>query len=487
MKKTLIILATLVLSVFVTKAQKDNDIVLEIGGEKISKTEFLKMYNRNNVSNSGTIDKEDLNAYLDLYINYRLKLLQAREEGLDSIKSFVDEVDSYRKQMIQPYINNSDITDSLVNEAYQREKEFIRASHILINLPANATPKDTLEAYNKALMIRNKALKGENFDSLAVIYSEDPSAKGSQATEDKPAMIGNKGDLGYFTSMTMVYPFESACYSLQKGEISMPIKTNFGYHIIKLTDRIPAPFFTCNIKHVWINAQNHTPEEAKRLIEEAYSHVEEWKIDSVARKYSEDTYSAQNNGWLMNQKPNTLPAEYVALIKDMKEEDISPIIQTRFGWHFFKLMNITPLKPLNERRGAILQRISKDARGYKSIENFVAQSKDYYNFKENKKIFDEIKPLVSDSVFEGTWKMPEDYIGDKIVFTIGDTSFTQKDFLQELYTYQHKQTPEYVPLFLDKFYTNIVNKKVLEYADSKLEDRYPELKEVMQEFRDGLL
>lgn len=487
MKKILILLAVFTLSVFVAKAQKEDDIVLEIQGEKVTKTEFLKMYNRNNISNSQTIDKEDLNKYLDLYINYRLKLLQAREEGLDTIKSFVEEVDTYRKQTIQPYINNSAITDSLVEEAYQREKEFLRASHILVSLPANATPKDTLEAYNKALMIRNKALKGENFDSLAVKYSDDPSAKGKEATEEQKAIVGNKGDLGYFSSMTMVYPFESACYALKKGEISQPVRTNFGYHIIKLTDRIPAPFFTCNIKHVWINAQNHSEQEAKQLIEEAYSHVEEWKIDSVARKYSEDQYSSQNNGWLMYQKPNTLPAEYIALLKDMKEEDISPIIQTRFGWHFFKLKNIHPLKPLAERRGAILQRISKDARSYKSIENFVNQSKEYYHFTENKKVFDEIKPLVTDSVFEGTWQLPADYIGDKVVFTIGDTSFTQKDFLDELYVYQHKQTPEYVPLFLDKFYNNIVDKKVFEYADSKLEERYPELNEIMQEFKDGLL
>ena len=487
MKKTFILLTIFVLFVCVLKAQNDNDIILNIQGENISKKEFLKMYNRNNTNSNTKIDKEDLKEYLDLYINYKLKLLQAEQEGLDTMPSFKDEVASYRKQMIQSYINNSSITDSLINEAYQREKEFLRASHILIRVPANATPKDTLEAYNKALMIRNRALKGEDFNALAEEYSDDPSAKDKPATEEQPAIPGNRGDLGYFTSMTMVYPFESACYALQKGEISQPVKTNFGYHIIKLTDRIPAPFFTCNIKHVWINAQNHSQDEAKQLIEEAYSHVEEWKIDSVARKYSEDQYSAQNNGWLMNQKPNTLPADYIVLLKDMKEGDLSPIIQTRYGWHFFKLMNLTAQPSLSDRKGAIAQRISKDARSYKSIENFVSQSKEYYNFKENKKVFDEIKPLVTDSIFEGVWQIPENYIGDRVVFTIGDTFVTQHDFLEELYASQRKQTPEYVPLFLDKFYRSIVDKKVLEYADSQMEKRYPEFKENMQMFREGLL
>lgn len=484
--KNILLALTFILSFFVLNAQSDNDVVLEIQGEKISKSEFLKMYNRNNVASS-TIDKEELNNYLDLYINYKLKLLQAKQEGFDTTKTYLDEVDSYRKQMIQPYINDVSITDSLINEAYEREKEFLRASHILISVPANATPSDTLEAYKKALNIRERALKGEDFSKLAVEFSDDPSAKGKEATEEQAAVKGNEGDLGYFTSMTMVYPFESACYSLKKGEISMPIKTNFGYHIIKLTDRIPAPFFTCNIKHVWINTQKHTEEEAKQLIQEAYSHVEEWKIDSVARVYSDDSYSAQNHGWLMKQKPNTLPAEYIERIKDMKEDQLSPIFKTRYGWHFFKLMNIHAHQPLEERKAQITQRISRDIRSYKTIESFIEKSKTYYNFKEYKKNLSELNSLVTDSIFSGNWQIPENFVGDKVLFTVGDTSFTQMDFLEEIYTTQRKQTPEYIPLFLEKMFTAVEDRKVLEYADSKLEDRYPELKETMDAFREGIL
>lgn len=486
MKKIFILTLTLVLSSFVLNAQNDNDIVLEIQGEKITKAEFLKMYNRNSVVSS-TINKEDLNNYLDLYINYKLKLLQAKQEGLDTTKTYLEEVDNYRKQMIQPYINDVSITDSLIKEAYEREKEFIRASHILISVPANATPADTLEAYKKALMIRDRALKGEDFSKLAIEYSDDPSAKGREATEEQAAILGNGGDLGYFTSMTMVYPFESACYSLKKGDVSMPIKTTFGYHIIKLTDRIPAPFFTCNIKHVWINTQKHSEQEAKQLIEEAYSHVNEWKIDSVARAYSDDSYSAQNNGWLMKQKPNTLPAEYIELIKDMQIEELSPIIKTRYGWHFFKLMNIQPLQSLEERKPQITQRISRDVRAYKTIESFIQKSKVFYNFTENKKNLTELNSLVTDSIFAGTWQIPENFVGDKVLFSIGDTSFTQRDFLEEIYTTQRKQTPEYIPLFLEKMFNSVADKKVLEYADSKLEERFPELKETMDAFREGIL
>ena len=95
--------------------------------------------------------------------------------------------------------------------------------------------------------------------------------------------------------------------------------------------------------------------------------------------------------------------------------------------------------------------------------------------------------MVTDSIFAGNWQLPEGFIGDKVLFSIGDTSFTQKDFLEELYTTQHKQTPEYIPLFLEKMFNSITDKKVLEYADNKLEERFPELKETMDAFREGIL
>ncbi len=243
MKKVFVLFALFVLSLnFNLFAQSDDNVILEIAGEKISKSEFLKMYNKNNYIPS-KIDKEDLDAYLELFINYRLKLLQAKELGLDTVPSYLEEVDKYRQQLIVPYLNDAQVTQSLIEEAYERTKLFVRASHILISLPENANPTDTLNAYKKAMSIREKAMKGEDFNELAKQYSDDPSAKDKKEQNYK----GNGGDLGYFTSMVMIYPFENACYSMEVGEISNPIKTRFGYHIIKLTDKIPA---FCKIPHV---------------------------------------------------------------------------------------------------------------------------------------------------------------------------------------------------------------------------------------------
>lgn len=486
MKKTLIIALTLLLGASVY-AQKDTTTVLEVAGDKVSKTEFLKMYQKNNENNQGRIDREDLKDYLDLYINYKLKLKEARSLGLDTTKNYLEETDKYRKQLVEPYINDRTITDSLIEEAYNREKEFIRASHILITVPANATPSDTLLAYKKALMIREKALKITDFAALAMEYSDDPSAKGKDSTDGKPAIKGNGGDLGYFTSMTMIYPFENACYNMQKGEISQPVRTNFGYHIIKITDRIPAKFSTCDLKHVFISNQTHSPEECKALINEAYNKIKTLGIDSVAKMYSDDKYSANDHGWLKNQRPNNVPAEYIEKIQNMKEGDLSEPFETRFGWHIIRLVTLRPIQTLLEQKQTIANRISKDSRSYKTIESFAEKSKVEYGFKEYKNNLDAVKNIVTDSIFAGTWQIPKNFKGDKVLFTIGDENYTQQDFAQEIYTSQRKQTPEYVPTFIDKFYNTVVTNKVVEYADSKLEDKYPDLKANIDEFRDGVL
>ena len=143
------------------------DVVLEVAGEKILKDDFVRMFKKNSMSKDSLISRSELDEYLELFINYKMKLAQAREFGLDTLKSYIDETNQYRQQLVAPYLNDATVSRQLVEEAYEREKEIVAASHILISIPANATPKDTLAAYNKALKIRERILKGEDFETVA--------------------------------------------------------------------------------------------------------------------------------------------------------------------------------------------------------------------------------------------------------------------------------------------------------------------------------
>lgn len=473
----------------ITYAQTDNDIVVEVAGEKISKKEFVEMYQRNNPNPEKKIIKKDLNEYLELFINFKLKLAEAKKLGLDTLPEYKNEVNSYRKQLVEPYLNDKTVTESLVQEAYERSKEIVRASHILILIPANATPKDTLEAYNKALSIRNRILKGENFGDLAATYSDDPSAKDQTRPESSNVVKGNRGDLGYFSAFNMIYPFETACYNLKINELSMPVRSQRGYHIIKLTDRKPTPFSTCNIAHIWVNFDNHaSKEEAKQLIENAYSDLQNnISFDSVVSKYSDDRYSSKKQGVLASQRVTSMPVEYTEMIMQTPINSYTKPFETRYGWHIIKPLLLNPVESIEAQRPTIEQRISKDVRSYRTIEEFIKKSKVEYNFKEDLSKLDAVIKIVTDSVFVKNWQVPESFEGKENIFTIGDIAYTQKDLAKEIEKNQLNQTPEYIPTYVNNIYRKISDEKVLHFADMKLETKHPDLKVTIDEFRDGIL
>lgn len=482
--KKIVVLLTLFVFSLCSVAQTDNDVVIEVAGEKITKEAFLKMYNKNNLT-PGKIDKNDLDAYLELYINYKLKLLQAKELGLDTIPSYLEEVDKYRQQLIIPYLNDAEVTQSLIEEAYERTKTFVRASHILISLPENANPADTLNAYNKAMSIRERALKGEDFNALAKQYSDDPSAKDRKEQNYK----GNGGELGYFTSMTMIYPFENACYSMEVGEISLPIKTRFGYHIIKLTDKIPAFFSTFDVAHIWVGIDKRPEQESKAIIDDVYAKIQEGQItfDSLVKLYSDDKSTASVGGVLKNQKVNTVPANYIEEASKLKIGEVSAPFKTAFGWHIIKPVSYKAIPSLEQQRKTIEDRISKDERSFKSLESFESKAKLEYGFVEDKDGLKEIEKILTDSVFNATWIIPAEFSDNTELFRIGDFSFTINDFAKEIEKHQRIQPAEYIPTYIEKVYNTVVLEQVVNYADSKLEEKFPELKAEIQEFSDGVL
>ncbi|HEX7411779.1 MAG TPA: peptidylprolyl isomerase, partial [Bacteroidales bacterium] len=228
--KGIITAAVLILGLQVW-SQNTDQVLMNIAGENITKSEFLSIYQKNNTKGE-TIDQNSLDEYLDLFINFKLKVKEAEVLGMDTIKSFRDELGGYRKQLAQPYLIDEDANMALLDEAYKRKGEDIRASHILIRVDKNALPADTLAAFNKAVQIRKRILKGENFGKVAAETSDDQSAKDRQ--QEGHTIRGNKGDLGYFTVFDMVYPFESGAYKIKIGEVSMPVRSEFGYHLIKV-------------------------------------------------------------------------------------------------------------------------------------------------------------------------------------------------------------------------------------------------------------
>lgn len=191
-------------------------VVLSIGSETVPAAEFAYVYEKNNGNADSAYSSASIKEYLDLYTNYKLKVAEAKSRGLDTTEAFKKELGGYKEQLAQPYLTEKSVTDQLVREAYERMKKEINATHLLVTVEQDADPKDTLAAYEKIMGLRRQAVSGTSFEALARQHSEDPSAK------------ENSGNLGYFTALQMVYPFENAAYTTSPGQISQPVRTRFG-------------------------------------------------------------------------------------------------------------------------------------------------------------------------------------------------------------------------------------------------------------------
>ena len=253
--------------------------------------QFLRVYQKNNTKDQA-IDKKALDEYLELYINFKLKVKEAEELGLDTNFMFKSELNGYRATLAQPYLVDKDVTEDLIKEAYNRMLFDVRASHILIKVEKNALPKDTLIAYNKVMSLRKRIIGGESFEKVAAEASDDPSAKDVEATNERAAYKGNGGDLGYFSSFDMIYPFENGAYNTKVGEISMPIRSDYGYHIIKLTDKKKA-MGKVQVAHILISVAQNVSEDvaktAKSKLDEVLAKLKNGeKFEDLVKQYSDD-------------------------------------------------------------------------------------------------------------------------------------------------------------------------------------------------------
>ena len=356
-------------------AQNTNTL-MTVGGDKVGKQEFENVFKKNNSKLAANPDEKTVREYLDLYINFKLKVLEAKNYGMDTAAAFKKELAGYRKQLAAPYLTDKEVTEQLINEAYDRSKKEIRASHILINCKEDASAKDTLAAYNKIMAIRKKILeKKEDFGKVAMESSEDPSAK------------TNKGDLGFFSVFAMVYSFENACYKAKQGTVTMPFRTKYGYHIVKVVDSRPAQG-EVKVAHIMLRATAKLSKEDslrnQNKINEVYKMLEGGqKFEELAKQYSEDKGSAKNGGILPVFGTGKMVPEFESEAFALKNvNDYSKPFTTSYGWHIVKLVERKSLPSFDAAKADIKAKISRDSRADINKQSFIVKLKKEYKFIE---------------------------------------------------------------------------------------------------------
>lgn len=464
---------------FNLSAQTD-PVVLTIGDSKVTKSEFEAVYKKNNSKDKPEDPNQALKDYMELYINFRLKVKEAEDAKSDTSKAFRDELAGYRKQLSQPYLVDKEVSEKLLREAYERQKTDVRASHILFKCDQNALPKDTLAAFNRALDARKRLLAGENFADLARKLSDDPSAK------------DNGGDLGYFTSMQMVYPFENAAYSTPIGQVSQPVRTKFGYHILKVVDKRDAQGQVL-AAHIMVKVpKDAKPEDtlaAKNKIIEIYEKLKKGEsFADLASQHSDDKQSANKGGELPWFGTGRMVPEFEKTAFGIKNDgEFAAPIRTSYGWHIIKRIKRKGIPSFEEQKNDLKQKVSKDSRSQLSKESIVNRIKKEYGFSEDIKKLEEFNTVVDTAVFRGLWKADAAKNLKANLCKIGDKQYTQSDFATYIAKQQAKRATIDISVYLRNLYKQFVEELCINYEDERLEKKYADFRNLMKEYREGIL
>lgn len=461
-------------------SQKKQDVVVTIGNEKIFAGDFKKIYERNNSNILDPAEKKTPEEYLELFVNFKLKVLEAKAMGLDTSRAFIEELAGYRAELAAPYLTDISYTEKLVEETYQRMTKEVNASHLLITFPQNPSPADTLAALQRIREIKAEIDNGLDFNEAAVRYSQDPSA------------AQTRGNLGWFTAFQMVTPFEDAAYTTPVGKVSEPVRTRFGFHLLKVHD-IRDALGEIKVAHIMkIFPPDMTPEVKQSLrksIDSLYILLLNGaNFAELARNNSDDQRSAVEGGEMPYFSRSRMIPEFAdpafALSKD---GDISKPFETDFGFHIIKRLDLKPIPEFNAVKRELEERIKRDPdRSTQSREIFLARLKKEYSFSSNQKLIDEKIKKAAQWINDGMLKVPEGISDRDVLFSFAGKSYRAEDWFRHLGNLQltFHDSPE---LVLANQFHNWEEEVIIGYEDSRLEEKHPDFRSILQEYHDGLL
>ncbi len=474
--RPLITVIALLLPIICRGQDLSSKILMTVGGNKVDAGEFIRMYKKS--SDPGK--KQDIDNYLQKYIIFKLKVAEALNEGLDTTESFTKELGGYRNQLAQNYLTDTLVKEKLLRKAYERYLKEINAWHILIALPSDAPPGDTLKAWKKALDVRQRIMQGEPFEEVARSTSDDPSVK------------ENGGNLGYFTVFQMIMPFEDAVYSMKKGEISQPVRTPYGYHIIKVADIRPSRG-KIKVAHIMKVVPPGTSEEkakkAKAEIDSIYNRLLQGApFAEMAEEYSDHKASAQKGGvlnWFGAGEMISDFADAAFALKDTGE--ITKPIRSVYGWHIIKLLDKKAPGTFGETRSYLESRLNKSYLNSLSKRSLIDKLKKEYYFVINQDAFNWFVKNTDSLIIQGTRKYDRSVMPEGNIYSFANQYMTTKDFADYIERRGPMPGTSNPSLFMERSVNASSSERILNYENSILEKKYPEFRYLMNEFRDGIL
>jgi peptidyl-prolyl cis-trans isomerase SurA len=474
MKHTFCLLILSLTTTFCSIAQvSQDDILLTISDQSISVEEFMNIYKKNlNLVQDDT--QKDLDYYLDLFVNYKLKVMEAKALGYDKSSDYIKELAKYQDQLSESYMTNSEVTEELIKEAYDRTANQVKAQHILVKL--DKSNLDTLAALQQIQSYKNR-FETEDFKTIKADLHN-----GSTVFVE---------DLGYFSAFRMVYEFESKAFNTPTGKVSAPFRTQFGYHIVKILDRRPS-LGRAHVRHLMISKnQKDTTITPKDRIQELYQLLLQGEdFSALAQQFSEDKSSSTRGGELQPFESGQLNSEpfETAAFSLKYPGDISEPISTRFGWHILQLIEKTPQKSFDELRSQLKQKVARDPRSRLVQVKMIEALKKDYKVQDTNPHLSYFNSFITPEFYRKDWTVPLDFRADETFLTIQERTYSNEDFMTFLMKNKRAVNKNLQPeVQLQQQYISYLGKTLVAFRKSNLENENPEFAKVLNEYREGLL
>jgi len=473
----IILLAACFTSAF---SQKGGALIFTVGQDSVWAAEFERVYSKNNKVEQKKPTQQELEEYQDLYIKFKLKVKEAYRLQMDTNKDYIKELAGYRKQLAQPYLTDQQVTETLMKEAYSRLENEVRASNLMVHVSYSAPPADTLAALRRIQNWQKLIASGAyDFNQLAQDSSTDRSAK------------TNRGDLGYFAAFDMIYEFENPAYKTKVGGVSEIFRTQYGYHLLKVNDKRPSRG-EVKVAHILIRVNNEEEYDIKKeRIDAIYKLLQEggdW--NELVQQHTEDFGSRKREGELnwLKSVGGGIPAEFKEAAFALENDgDYSAPIKTEMGWHIVKRVEHRPLKSYDQLKQWLKFKINKDQRGKLNKDAMLGKLKTTNNFTEIKGKLDWVTSQVDSNIMRSSWTIPESLKTEDVLFTIAEKPYSVHDFCKFMMELQTQFVATSIENFTGSAYIRYVEQSNFAYEESVLEEKYPEFKYLMQEYRDGIL
>jgi len=475
-----ILLFTLLLNCTFAFGQKGGPIVFTVGNDTVWGAEFERVYSKNNKNPDQRPTQAELEEYLDLYVKFKLKVLEAYSLGMDKNEAFIKELAGYRKQLAKPYLTDKEITEKLIAEAYERMKVEVDASNLMVHVSTMAFPEDTLKALKRIQNWSRLIKEGKmTFEQLAKDSSTDEHGRKYE------------GRLGYFSAFNMIYPFENMAYSTPVGATSEPFRTQFGYHILKVNDRRQYRG-EVKVAHILIRVNSEAEYTEKKLkIDAIFNRAtsgEDW--NELVLQFTEDFGSRAKGGemnWIKSIGGN-VPPELRELAFSLDEiGSIAGPIKTQLGWHIIKKLDEKAILPFEQTKEFIKYKISRDSRSQLNQKAVLKRIMKENNYTPYQKSIDKYLNSIDSTIIFNVWKHGPEHRTDEVLFTISDKKYTFKDL--SIFTDYFKNSDPQATLdnVRKSLFEQFRDQSNFEFEEGVLEEKYDDFKYLMQEYRDGIL